>query len=96
VFVVDDLVGRLADADYQRLVTWMRCSDQERALKEAVTADAQAMVSEIGPSDGEEAERVAEQIDKAFRRRDPVPMPPGQTTVWRRCRRDRREAVGLG
>jgi hypothetical protein len=26
-------------------------------LKEAVTADAHAMVSEIGPSDGEEAER---------------------------------------
>jgi hypothetical protein len=85
VFVVDDLVvwlvGRLADAGYQRLVTRVRGSDQERALKETVTAAVQATVSEIGPSDGEEADRAAEQINKAFRRRDPVPLPPGQPTV---------------
>ena len=41
----------------------------------------QATVGEIGPSDEEEAERVAEQINKAFRRREPVPLPPGQPTL---------------
>jgi len=85
VFVVDDLVGwvvgRLADAGYQRLVMRVRGSDQEHALKEVVTAAVQATVSEIGPSDGEEADRIAEQINKAFRRRNPVPLPPGQTAV---------------
>jgi hypothetical protein len=85
VFVVDDLlgwlVGRLADAGYQKLTTLLRGSDQARALKEAVTAAVQATVREIGLSDREGAERVAEQINKAFRRRDPVPLPPGQPTL---------------
>jgi hypothetical protein len=85
VFVVDDLVGwligRLADAGYKKLTTLLRGSDQARALKQAVTAAVQATVGEIGPSDGEEAERVAEQINKAFRRREPVPLPPGQPTL---------------
>ena len=85
VFVVDDLVGwligRLADAGYQKLSTLLRGSDQDRALKAAVTAAVQATVGEIGPFDREEAERVAEQINKAFRRREPVPLPPGQPTL---------------
>jgi hypothetical protein len=38
-------------------------------------------VGEIGPSDGQKAERVAEQINKAFRRREPVRLPPGQLTL---------------
>jgi hypothetical protein len=82
VFVVDDpvgwLIGRLADAGYQKLITLLRGSDQARALKAAVTAAVEATVGEIGPSDGEEADRVAEQINKAFRRRESVPLPPGQ------------------
>ena len=85
MFVVDDLlgwlIGRLADTGYQKLTTWLRGSDQARALKEAVTAAVRATVSEIGASDEEEADRVAEQINKAFRRRDPIPLPPGQPTL---------------
>jgi glycine cleavage system regulatory protein/spore maturation protein SpmB len=85
MFVVDDLVGwligRLADAGYQKLSTRLRGSDQARALKEAVTAAVEATVGEIGPSDGEKAERVAGQINKAFRRREPIPLPPGQPTL---------------
>jgi len=63
-FVVDDLlgwlIGRLADAGYRKLTTLVLGSPEERALKEAVTAAVQATVGEIDPSDGEEAERVAE------------------------------------
>ena len=85
MFVVDDLVGwlvgRLADAGYQKLTTLLRGSDQARALKQAVTAAVQATADEIGPSDEEEAEQVAEQINKAFRHRDPVPLPPGRPTL---------------
>ena len=85
MFVVDDLVGwlvgRLADAGYQKLATLLRGSDQARALKQAVTAAVQATVSELDPFDGEEPDRVAEQISKAFLRRDPVPLPLGQATL---------------
>ena len=85
MFVVDNLVswliGRLADAGYQKLSTWLHGSDQARALKGAVAAAVQATVDELGPSDGDEANRVAEQINKAFRRRDPVPLPTGQPTL---------------
>jgi Tetratricopeptide repeat len=85
VFVVDDLlgwlIGRLADAGYQKLATVVRGSDQARALKAAVTAAVQAAVAEIGLSDPVEAEQAAEQINKAFRRREPVPLPPGQSTL---------------
>ena len=84
MFVVDDLVGwligQLANAGYKKLTTLLRGSDQARALKQAVTAAVQVTVGEIGPSDGVEADEVAEQINKAFRRRDPVPLPPGQPT----------------
>jgi hypothetical protein len=85
VFVVDDLVGwligRLAEAGYQKLITLVRGSDQARALNAAVKAAVEATVGEIGPSNGEEAERVAKQINKAFHRRDPVPLPSGQPTL---------------
>jgi len=85
VFVVDDLlgwlIGRLADAGYQKLATLVRGSDQARALKAAVTAAVQATVTELGLSDPVEAEQAAEQINKAFRRREPVPLPPGQPTL---------------
>jgi hypothetical protein len=82
VFVIDDLVawltGRPADVGYKRLSTLLRGSDQARALKEAVTAAVQVTVDEIGPSDREEAERIAEEINETFRRREPAPLPPGQ------------------
>ncbi len=85
MFVVDDLlgwlIGRLADAGYQKLATLVRGSDQARALKAAVTAAVQAAVAEIGLSDPVEAEQAAEQINKAFGRREPVPLPPGQPTL---------------
>jgi len=85
VFVVDDLVNwlveRLADAGYQKLKTLVGGSDQARALKKAVRAAVQATVGEIGPIGGAEADRAADQINRAFRRRDPVPLPPGQPTL---------------
>ena len=85
MFVVDDLVGwlvgRVADAGSKRLATLVLGSDQARALKPAVTSAVQATVSELGPSDGEEADLVAGQINRAFGRRDPVPLPPGRPTV---------------
>ena len=84
VFVVDDLVGwlvgRVADAGYQKLTTLLRGSDQVRALKQAVTAAVKGMVGELGFFGGE-ADLVAGQINRAFGRRDPVPLPPGQLTV---------------
>jgi len=85
VFVVDDLVGwlinRLADAGYKKLITLVRGSDQARALRPAVMAAVEATVNEIGPSGEEEADRVAEQINKAFGKRKPVRLPPGQLTL---------------
>jgi hypothetical protein len=46
VFVVDDLVswlvGRLADAGYQKVSTRLRGSEQDRALKQAVMGAVQA------------------------------------------------------
>jgi hypothetical protein len=85
VLVVDDLlgwlIGRLAEAGYQRLATRLLGSEQARALKAAVTAAVPAAVAEIGLSDPVEAEQAAEQINKAFRRREPVPLPPGQPTL---------------
>jgi hypothetical protein len=84
VFVVDDLVGwlvgRVADAGYQKLTTRLHGSDQPRALKQAVTAAVQGTVAALGFSGGE-ADRVAEQINRSFGRRVPVPMPPEQATV---------------
>jgi hypothetical protein len=85
VFVVDDLVGwligQLANAGYKKLITLVRGSDQARAMRPTVVAAVEATVREIGPSGEEEADRVAEQINKAFGRRDPVPLPPGQPTL---------------
>jgi hypothetical protein len=85
VFGVDNLVGwligRLLDAGYQKLATRVRGSDQARALRKAVEAAVQATVAEIGLSDPVEAEQAAEQINKAFRHRVPIPLPPGQPTL---------------
>src|SRR5580704_15320597 len=59
VLVVDDLVGwlvgRLADAGYQKVSRRLWGSEQDRALKEAVTVAVQATADEISPSDKEQA-----------------------------------------
>jgi uncharacterized protein YidB (DUF937 family) len=85
VFVVDDLVGwligRLADAGYKKLIALLRGSDQARALRPAVMAAVEATVGEISPADQEQADRVAVQINKAFGKRKPVPLPPGEPTL---------------
>ena len=90
VFVVDDLVdwliGWLANAGYQKLITRLRGSDQARALKVVATVAVRATVREIGLSDGEEAERLAGQINKAFGKRDPVALPQDNPRCWKRCR----------
>jgi uncharacterized protein YidB (DUF937 family) len=84
VLVVDDLVGwligRLADAGYKKLTTLVRGSEQERALKQAVTAAVQATAGEISPSDKEQADRLAERISGAFGKPTPVKLMPRQLT----------------
>jgi hypothetical protein len=82
VFGADNLVGwligRLLDAGYKKLSTRLLGTDQNRALKEALTAAVETTVREIGPSNEEEVERVARRIDKAFHRREPVRQLPGE------------------
>jgi hypothetical protein len=84
VFIVDDLVswlvGRLADAGYEKLKTRLRGSDQERALKRAVTVAVQTTVDEISPGDQDRAEHLAELINGAFRKRTPPKLPPVKLT----------------
>ena len=82
VFGADNLVGwvigRLLNAGYKKLSTRLLGTDQNRALKEALTAAVETTVRGIGPSNEEEVERVARRIDKAFHRREPVPQLPGE------------------
>lgn len=77
MLVVDDLVswltGRLADAGYQKLSTWLRGSEQDQALRQTVTVAVQAVAAEISPSDEKQANSLAERISGAFGRRVPVP-----------------------
>ena len=75
------LVGRVADADYQKLLTRFRGSDRDsdRALKPALETAVKA-THEICPADSEQADRVAGQINKAFGHKR-VPLPPGQRTL---------------
>jgi hypothetical protein len=84
VFVVDDLIswltGRLAEAGYQKVSTWLFGSEQDRALKEAVTAAVRVTVAEIGPSGEEQADQLAQRINDVFGKRVPVRLPPGQST----------------
>jgi hypothetical protein len=84
VFVVDDLmawlISGLAGAGYQTLITLLLGSEQDRALKPAVKAAVKATAGEISSS-AREADRVAGQINKAFRQRPPVALPPGQATL---------------
>ena len=84
VFVVDDLVawliGRLADAGYQKLTTLVRGSPQERALKQAVKSAVQATADEIGPIDNEEAGQLAQLISGAFSKPLPATLLPRKLT----------------
>jgi hypothetical protein len=90
VFVVDDLVAwlveRLADAGYKKLTKLLRGNEQERALRQAVTAAVQATAGEINPSDKEQADRVAELITNKFRKPVQVKLPSGQSTLLERLR----------
>ena len=85
MFVVDDLVGwligRLADAGYRKLITRLHGSDLERALKTAVRVAVGSTVDEISPASQKQADRVADQLNKAFGKRDPVALPPGAPTL---------------
>ena len=84
VFVVDDLVswlvGRLADAGYQKVSTRLRGSEKDRALKQAVMGAVQATAAEISPSDEKQAGQLADLISGAFGKRVPIRLPPGQLT----------------
>ena len=81
VLVVDDLVdwlvGKLADAGYQRVSTRLFGSEQDRALKQAVMAAVQSTAAEASPS-GQQAGQLAERIGDAFGKRVPVRLPQGQ------------------
>jgi hypothetical protein len=70
VFIVDDLlgwlVGLLADAGRKKLVTRVLGTDQERALRPAVTAAVEATAAQLAPS-GEQAERLAMTAGEVFR-----------------------------
>ena len=70
VFVADDLVawlvGKLADAGSQRLITWAFGSDQERALRRAATAAVELTAAELRPEGGEPAEVLAEVVNQVF------------------------------
>ena len=84
VFVVDDLVGwligRLAEAGYQKLTTLVRGSPQERALKQAVKSAVQATADEISPTDKERAGQLAELISGAFGKPPPAKLLPRKLT----------------
>jgi hypothetical protein len=83
VFFVDDLVswlvGQLADAGYQKVSTRLFGSEQDRALKKAVTAAVLATAAEFSPSDEEEVGRLAARISGAFGKT--VQLPPGLTRL---------------
>ena len=84
MFVVDDLVawliGRLADAGYQKLTTLVRGSPQERALKQAVKSAVQATADEISPIDNEQAGQLAQLISGAFSKPLPATLLPRKLT----------------
>jgi tetratricopeptide (TPR) repeat protein len=80
VFVADDLtawlVGMLADAGQKKLTTVLLGTEQERALRSAVTAAVRLTAGELCPGDDEQAEHVALVISQVFNM--PVPeIPPG-------------------
>ena len=84
-FVADDLVawlvGKLADAGSQRLITWAFGSDQERALRRAATAAVELTAAELRPEGGEPAVELAEVVNQVFG--EPLPAVPqaGQATL---------------
>jgi uncharacterized protein YidB (DUF937 family) len=83
-FVADDLVawlvGKLADAGSQRLITWAFGSDQERALRRAATAAVQLTAAELRPEGGEPAEELTEVVNQVFG--EPLPaVQAGQATL---------------
>jgi hypothetical protein len=83
-FVVDDLVSwlieRLADAGYRKVSTRLRGSEQERVLRQAVTAAVRATAAEFSPSDEAQADQLATRISGAFSKRALVRLPPNHLT----------------
>jgi hypothetical protein len=76
------LVGQVADASRKRVGTWLRGSEQERALEEAATAAIHATAWELrsGPGtadDLEGAEYLARVIDQVFQK---APAPDESVT----------------
>jgi hypothetical protein len=70
VFIADDLgawlVAALAEAGRNRLVTWARGSDQERALRQAADAAVQACAVAAIPAGSDGAEQLALVIGEVF------------------------------
>lgn len=84
MLVVDDLVGwlvgRLADAGYNRLSTRLRGSEQDRALKRAVTVAVEATAADISRFDDKQAADFAARISGAFGKRVPAALLPAGLT----------------
>lgn len=78
VFVADDLAawltGVLADAGRRRLITFVRGTDQERALRRAATAAVELTVGELRPDDRDRASGMALVISQVFGK--PLPAVP--------------------
>jgi hypothetical protein len=85
MWIADDLgawlIGRLADAALKRLTTFALGTDQERALRSAAKAAAQRTAEELCPDDEERAERVAGDINRAFRALAPGVPSKAQATL---------------
>jgi hypothetical protein len=85
VFIADDLgawlVGLVADAGRRRVTDWVLGSEQERALRQAVTAALQGTAAELRPGSSEAAEYLAMAISEVFG--EPVlgALPAGHTML---------------
>jgi len=82
--IADDLlawlVGLVAEAGRKKLVTLLRGSDQERALRPAVEAAVEATASQLAPEGGERAPQLARVVGEMFRGSPGVALA-GQATL---------------
>ena len=85
MFAADDLaawlIGMLADAGGKKLTTLALGTDQERALRSAVTAAVRRTAAELGPGNNEQSAQLAAVISQVFNEPVPGTPPAGHTTV---------------
>jgi hypothetical protein len=85
VFVADDLaawlIGRLADAGFQKLTTLVLGTEQQRALRQAAAAAVERTAEQLASSGDEQAEQLARAIGRVFRDPAPDAAVAGQATL---------------